>query len=274
MRDIAVYVQVGKTGSSSMRAILLNAAKLAGPRFAATEPHESRWLCVPAFLDSLSDTTVACANAEVALRAEQVWGSGNVYRPSETTRRGHRLLTTLREPIARLVSEYAYMCQRCYDQRKFCGGMTVTGCPNVSFTQWVTRAPNHYARLFAFYWPDTSFFDAYLHGFPKAHALSVRDVARAHVTLTRASSFVIYTDEMGADALTQAEALGRLRAWLGGANSRAAVALAGVRVFPHANVLPRDLAYKPTPTERRFACEIYWADCALYRLIRNASCTC
>lgn len=254
--------------------MLLDAAKLARPRHVATEPPESRWLCIPAFFDSLSDTAVECANAEVALTAERVWGSGNVHRPSKTTRRGHRLLTTLREPITRLVSEYAYMCQRCGDHRKFCGRMTVTGCPNASFTQWVARAPNYYTRLFASYWPDMSFLRAYVHGFPKMHALSVRDVARAHVTLTRASSFVIYTDEMGADALTQAEALGRLRAWLGGADSRAAAALAGVRAFPHANVLPRDLAYKPTPAERRFACEVYWADCALYLMIRNVSCTC
>lgn len=272
MRDIAVHVQVDKTGSSSMRALLLATAKLTGPRLVAIEPIESRWLCVPGFLDSLTDTAFACANAEVAIRAERVWGSGNVHRPTTTTRRGHRLLTTLREPISRLVSEYVYMCSRCADRSTYCGRLVTTGCPNLNFTQWVTRAPNYYTRLFASYWPD--FIRAKLHGFPDTHALSMVDVMRARDTLTHASSFVIYTDEMGADASTQSDALGRLRAWLGGADSRAAAALAGVRAFPHTNVLPRDLAYTPTAAERRFACDVYWADCALYRLIRNASCVC
>lgn len=275
MRDLAVYVQVGKTGSSSLRALFLEAAKLAGPRLAATEPLESRWLCVPGFLDSLSDTVVACANAEVALRAERVWGSGNVYRPPHPTRRGHRMFTTLREPIARLVSEYTYMCRQCSDRGKFCGHLTVTGCPNVSFAQWVRRAPNHYTRLFSAHWPDLRFFHAYVHGFPMTHTLSSDDVARAHATLSHASSLVLYTDEMGATASTQADALGRLRAWLGGANdSRAAAALAAVRSFPHTNALPQDLAYAPTAAERRLACAIYWADCALYNRLRNASCAC
>ena len=30
--------------------------------------------------------------------------------------------------------------------------------------------------------------------------------------------------------------------------------------------------YAPTATERLLECEIYWADCALCRLLRNASC--
>ena len=266
MHDLSLYVLVGKTGSSTMRALLLHAA-VASPNPA--------WLCTPGMPHGNAD----CARAEVALGAERRDGSGDVSRAATGWQRGRRFFTTLREPVERAASEYAYFCLWCGDENKFCGRMARTDCVhrNVTFAQWLVRAPNQYTRRFARFWPGLSYSQSYVRGFPELAPVTRGDLDRAVATLTRPSSLVVYLDEMNtSDLAVQRAALDRLRAWLGGGNgSHAARALADVATFPHENALPSELRYVPTAAERRLACSVNDMDCALYARLRpNRSCAC
>jgi len=209
----------------------------------------------------------------VAIGPRGSWGDGDVRHAATPSKRGIRMLTTLREPIARLISEYAYFCLNCGDYRKYCGKFVHTGCgtprrPN--FEQWVARAPNQYTRQFASHWQPRTFFRNVARGFPNASALNERSIARAYETLTSASALVLWTEDMTTDGLHQ---LSRVRTWLG-ADSAAAAALRNVSAFPRVNARTRNRGFTISPTERRVACAANWADCALYEQLRNRSCAC
>ena len=257
MHNLTLYVEVYKTGSASMRALLANTAHRSGVL---------NWLC-PASRNNYTAQHAPVLRAEVEVCAGEHWGSGDVLRPPV-----EQLLTTLREPMARLVSEYAYFCQYCHESMRFCGKdrRSNTDCSNgaVNFSTWIERAPNVYTRQFSAYWPVMSYSDAWMGGFPNAEPLTADHVSRAERTLTRPSSFVVWTDEM-ADA--PSDTLERMSAWLG---RRAGMALMNRHEFPHDNWRPFLPAYVPTATERAHACRMNWADCALYQRLRNRSCAC
>lgn len=276
-RDLTIHVHVEKTGSSSLRELLNAAAHIDTPRHTAERPSESSWLCIPTEgVIGEDNVPVACAQSEVAYWAENVWGSGDVHLSATSWRRGHRMLTTLREPIERLVSEFGYFCLRCKDAEKYCGRIVGTDCVNGqhNFSAWAARAPNPYTRQFAAFWPGLSFRNAKMRGFPDAPPVSEGDVARAVITLARDATFVIWQDEMS--GMRQSAVIARLRAWLGGHNhSRAAAALTHVDHFPHENALQTRFKYSPSASERALACRLYAADCDLYARLRpDALCTC
>ena len=264
-RDLALFVKMGKTGSSTMQQLLLRAA--------AAAPGVPQWLCTPGMAIGNAD----CARAEVAYGAERVFGSGDVYRLATAWQRGHRLFTTLREPVERAVSEFDFFCKGCGDDQKFCGRLS-TACTNnqTKFATWVRRAPNQFVRRFSRFWPEMTHLQAYVRGFPGLPPVSRDDVDRAVRALTRPSSLVIFTDEMNtSDMATQRVALDRLRAWLGGANaSRAARALENVTRFPRENAAAPGSKYAPTAAERRLVCALSWADCLLYERVRGRPCAC
>jgi hypothetical protein len=264
MRDLALYVRVGKTGSSSIQELLLRAA--------VATLGASPWLCTP----GMPRTNADCARAEVAFGAERLYGSGDVYKSASAWQRGRRFFATLREPVERVASEYVYFCVHCLDAGKFCGRLS-SACMNnrTNFTVWVQRGPNQYTSRFSRHWPAMSYLQAYVRGFPGLAPVHMGDVDRAFATLTRPSTLLLWTDEMSGDGATQRVALDRLRAWLGGANaSRAARALENVTSFPRENTALPETRYALTAAERRLVCELNWADCALYQRVRNKSCAC
>ena len=269
--DLAVYVRVGKTGSCSIQELLLRAA-VASPPPPPGAAHAPHWLCTP----GMPRTNADCAHAEVAFGAERLYGSGDVYKPTSAWQRGRRFFATLREPVARTVSEFDYFCKACLDDRKFCGRFS-SECVNnqTNFSAWAQRAPNQFVRRFSRFWPEMTYLQAYVRGFPGLAPVTMGDVDRAVATLTRPNTLLLWTDEMGGDAATQRVALDRLRAWLGGANaSRAARALENVHTFPHENVGVSETRHGLTAAERRLVCELNWADCVLYQRVRNRSCAC
>lgn len=273
MRDLALFVQVPKTGSTSMRRLFHTAAAdgASGASSASGASH-APWLC-----QRSADVDWPCdVSAEVVLGGAWVYGTGDVYRShAGRWRRGHRALTTLREPIARTLSAYQYFHRACGDRGKF---RAITGCGgNLSFVGWAQRTANHYVRLFSAYQPPGKhMFGAWIDEDAAPRALGEPDVARAFAALTRPSTLVLWleTDLAGAPEAQRA-ALSRLRAWLGEAGAaRAATALANATAFPYENAVPPEARYAPSATERRAVCAANWADCALYARLRNRSCAC
>ena len=265
MRDLVVLVHASKTGSSSARSLFLDAALRNSSR--------APWVCVLGRDDPQSKTERACAGADVAIGPRGPWGDGDVRRAPTRSQRGIRMLTTLREPISRLISEYAYFCLNCGDYRKYCGKFVRTGCGTArrpTFTQWVARAPNQYTRHFAAHWPPQTWFRNSARGFPNATAINERSVTRAYETLSSASALVLWTEDMATDGPRQ---LSKLREWLG-ADTNVAAALRNVSAFPRANSRRRNRNYNISQTQRRAACAANWADCALYELLRGRSCAC
>ena len=271
MRDLALYVRVGKTGSSTIQELLLRAAvaSLPPPPPRAAHAGSAHWLCTPGMPYGNAD----CATAELAFGAERLYGSGDVTRHATTWQRGHRMFTTLREPVERAVSEFVYFCARCDDMQKFCGRMSAACVNNnTNFTTWIHRAANQYTRRFYRYWPDMSYLHSYVSGFPELAPVTMEDVDRAVRVLTHESALVLYTDELNtSDMATQRTTLNRLRSWLGG---DAACALKAIHTFPWANAGSPETRYVPTAEERRLVCELNWADCQLYVRLRNRSCAC
>jgi len=265
MRNLTVLIQVSKTGSSSTHQLFLNAALRNGP-------HASS-ICVLKTNDAQWRTESACAEAEVAIGPRGSWGDGDVRRAATPSQRGIRMLTTLREPYARLISEYEYFCLNCAERRKYCGRFVHTGCGTPrrpTFVQWIARAPNQYTRRFSTHWPPRTWFRNVAQGFPNATALDERAVTRAYEALASASTLVLWTEDMTTDGPHQ---LSRVRAWLG-EDSAAAAALRKVSTFPRVNAQRHNRAYAISPTERRAACAANWADCALYKRLRGRICSC
>ena len=276
MSELVVHGQVVKTGSSTLRALLFAAAARVHTPSVATNTTTglASWLCLRGVLalNPLDFQRHCPSDSEVVMGSHQAYGSGRLIRPAHTLRRGLRLLTTLREPLDRSVSEYTYMCLRCQDRSLFCRPhVGHAHCPNqTSFVEWIRYVPNQFTRQFARYWLGNSYFQSYVRGFAGHPRVTPRDVDAAFKTLSNPRSFVLWTDSM--QGVRQCETLARLRAWLGGDASRA---LAAVNAFPHANALPVASRYTPTPEERREACEVLWADCALYARLRpNRTCAC
>lgn len=265
MHDLAVVVRVEKTGSSSLYQLLIAAA-------AASHGGDADWLCWPNRL-GMSHAAPCPAHAEVAIGAAPVYGSGDVARDASVWRRGLRMLTTLREPVARVASEHAYFCLECAEKNRFCGRSSpfCSDKNRTNFTDWALRAPNHVVQKFARSWPSQSFLREFVDGF--STAVSMRVVDRATQVLTRNTSLVLYVDDPD-----QAAQLARLRAWLDdgvpGGRSRAARALASVRAFPHENALPKEAQYVPTAAERAIACNANWADCLIWERLGRGRCAC
>lgn len=264
MQDLAVVVRVGKTGSSSLYQLLLSAA--------ASQSHAGgvEWLCWPNRFGTRH--AAACpAHSEVAIGGAPVYGSGDVARGATAWRRGLRMLTTLREPAMRTVSEFGYFCLACGDENKFCGRINDQCLRNrTNFTEWVVRAPNQYVRQFSRFWPAQSFLHEYVHG--SSTPVTMQDVDRATQVLTRNTSRVLHVDDP-----KPAAQLERLRLWLDGGvpnRSRAARALAGVHGFPHENAAPLAAQYAPTPMERALVCATNWADCLLWERLGRGRCVC
>ena len=276
MSDLVVHGQVTKTGSSTLRALLIAAATRVHTSSVATTNNTglANWLCLRGVLAlNPPDFQRHCPDdSEVVMGSHQAYGSGHVIRPAHTLRRGLRLLTTLREPLDRSVSEYTYMCLRCQDQGRFCHPhVGHARCPNqTSFVEWIRYAPNQFTRQFARYWLANSYFQSHTRGFAGHPRATSRDVDQAFKTLSNPRSYVLWTDTL--QGVQQRETLARLRAWLGG---KAAKALAHVHSFPRVNALPSSSRYAPSAAERREACQILWADCELYARLRpNRTCDC
>lgn len=264
MQDLTVVVRVGKTGSSSLYQLLISAA--------TSQSHAGgvEWLCWPNRFGTRY--AAACsARAEVAIGASPVYGSGDVARGATEWRRGLRMLTTLREPATRTVSEFGYFCLACGDENKFCGRINAQCLRNrTNFTEWVVRAPNQYVRQFSHFWPAQSFLHEYANGF--STPVTMADVDRATRTLTRNTSRVLHVDDPN-----PAAQLERLRRWLDGGvpnRSRAARALANIRTMPHENVRSLEARYVPSTTERALVCRANWADCLLWERLGRGRCAC
>lgn len=272
MRDLAVLVHVGKTGSSTARRLFLDAARLPEAGNGSRDPWAT-WLCGMGLNGTLWKTEAVCARSDIANGPRSTWGDGDIRRPGTRARRGIRMITTLREPIARIVSEYAFFCLGCGDYRQFCGKFVHTGCgtrARPSFVQWAARAPNQYVRQFSRHWPQRTHFRALAHGFPGAPEIDQYAVMRAYRALSDPSTLVLWTEDMSRDGPRQ---LSRVRAWLGN-DTNAASALRNVSAFPHINSRPHHRGYKISAAQRRAACAANWADCALYELLRGRPCAC
>lgn len=267
-RDLVLYVQVPKTGSSSIRRLFHAAAAADSATRAAswlcTRNADVRWPCDP--------------DAEVVLGGAWVYGAGDVHRSPSSGGwvRGRQMLTTLREPIARVLSSYAYFVLGCGDHNKF---KAVTGCSgNFSFVRWTEQTANHYTRLFSAYQPPGSKhrLGSWIDPLGERRAPDASDVERAFATLSRPSSLVLHLEtDIAGPPDAQRAALRRLRAWLDRSGARRAVAaLANATRFPHENALAPTYRYVPTATDRRAACERNRWDCALYLRFTNQSCAC
>lgn len=151
-------------------------------------------------------------------------------------------------------SEYNYFCRACAERSKFCGRLpelvSSTGCPsNISFLDWVRRAPNQYTQHFRWPWwgvLTAGYYWRFGHGFP-AHTATNSDYARALQVLTGRDE----ASPLLAVCLEHLDGGGwaRIDRWLGGGSLDLAQAnrLLSARESNVHRAAPSD--YKPTEAE-------------------------
>ena len=252
MQPVAVQVQVGKTGTSSVRQWL---------QLAQSRTPNSKWLCSWRHERNRS----ACVHADVWIGDRP--GPGGNHGVCQASRRPCRHFVTLREPISRLVSEYAYYCLQCRERGKFCGRQVHAGCGTTTpptFVAWAARQANLYTRRFTSMTAPGQWYDRYLSGFVNESVIAEQDVAAALRWLQDERRLVLWTDTLNASGFA---ALAR---WV----NVSGVAAAASRVAPqHVNPRKGNVPWL-SASDRQLACASNWADCELYRELRGASCAC
>ena len=253
---VAVHVQVDKTGSCSVRRWL---------QLAQNKTLDTKWLCSWFKEHDRSE----CADADVWIGDRP--GPGGNKGVCQASRRPCRHFVTLREPMSRIVSEYAYYCLQCRDRGKFCGRQVHTGCGTKtppSFVAWAKRQANHYTRHFGSMTAPQQWYDRYLSGFANESKVTKQDVSTALRWLQDERRLVLWTDTLNESGFAT------LARWF---NVRR-VADAVSRVPPqHVNRqagLRSPSVHWPSASDRQSACALNWADCELYRELRGASCVC
>lgn len=244
---VTIYVQIGKTGSSSFKHSLLSAAdsaKASGEDF----------LCV---IDNRPEDNYYLQESELKYRKSQCNGSAIVYGAGVqfgdcalVAPRRCQYLTLLREPGNRTISEYNYYCRGCAEKSpeglgKFCGGYVDAGCPDISLAGWASSRANQYTQLFRKPWGASSktneqYYEQYYAGFP-SHNVTASDADKAMKVLSGSAEDA----PMLAVPLEQLTASWpKIAAWLG----RPDFDLAPFEMHLNAHN-PTDMDYAPTPND-------------------------
>lgn len=181
-KTLVSFVHIGKTGSSSMRAILRsvrpkNLLYDTGPK---GDCHYLKTCNV-----NMDSPTVELIN-------------GMGYGVCARTRQPCRYFTILREPIPHLISAYNYFCLDCEDSKKFCGRLEEakvwSTCPKMAFLDFAKNFANWYTRLFGgTYTPENTFFKEHIKGANRTGSLTPRHLASAIAALCAADMLVLDT---------------------------------------------------------------------------------
>ena len=180
---LTIYVQMDKTGSSMLKRTLLEVPPETLCVIDSRNIRESLFHFMP-YTPDPSKMRV-CRDSAVLIGPEATFGACAAVAP-----RRCQYLTLLREPAARYTSEYNYFCRACAERRRFCGGnawLPPTGCPNdISFIDWVMRAPNQYTQHFRKSWWGVrwGYLQQLTHGFPNHSSVTSLDLAHARQVLT------------------------------------------------------------------------------------------
>jgi len=177
---LTVFVEVGKTGSTTVKGTMHKAVELRGNVY-----------CIINLQRLAVERGVVpqvCYGSAMIFGAS--FGDCTVLAPG----RRCQYLTTLREPGNRTVSEYNYFCRNCANTtgcRDKCCSMNPP-CPNISFLEWARNHAESFTQHFAPpAWPPTrkwtksesgrrsSFFYQYTHGFPARPRVNGTDYERA-----------------------------------------------------------------------------------------------
>ena len=292
---IMKQVQVGKTGSSSVRAMLT---------YLQTHSHASRrvkWLCdnkrrVKWLRDKRNCWISAPDHNDGCNSTDMTWVLND--RPCNDDRQSCSYVVTLREPISRLISEYNYFCLQCLDSGKFCltqvgGGLyhgrektwlKASTCPHMSFEDWASNHSNQYVHHFSRFGnsshlSDGSYYRSYMAGFQDQPLLTESDVEKAAETLSANNMILIWTDELNSSGWeriaatmegTPASAAGaRLMQWRSG--SMPAVEAATMESASRANNRASSYTFYPTDAQKQRACKINALDCKLYAALRSGT---
>jgi hypothetical protein len=185
---LTIYIPQDKTGSTSVRRTLKAQAGAGG--YCIIDLHDSGGR--------------SCSGSAVLVNGGHLGTCEDVEKQSVGR---CQYFTTVREPIARLLSEFSYFCLKC-SERKFCvaplaRSRSAPTCPNVTFTQWAAAYANQYTRQFSRDWRRQNrstygYYGSYLHGFRDLPPLTAEDVQRAFITLTSPYLLVLEAEELSA----------------------------------------------------------------------------
>lgn len=174
---LTIFVEVGKTGSTTVHETFTDAVASSGTSY-----------CV---IDVVKPDTRPCFGNAIVFGAG--FGSCSTLAPGSRC----QYLTTLREPGNRTVSEYNYFCRGCAEGGVLCN--SVTGCPHTSFMQWARDHAEQFTQHFSPpLWPPTTrwvqtegeerdpagslrsrYWYQYSHGFPDRPRVNDTDYERA-----------------------------------------------------------------------------------------------
>jgi len=182
---LTIMIQEDKTGSSSVRETLTKAelsTKAGLSAFCFIEPGST-------------------CNRSAVMPAD--YGACDAVKP-----RPCQYFTTIREPLARLISEYSYFCLECQDKNKFCearGRLNPARCPHqMSIVEWARNFSNPYTHHFSRSWTGNTtkhgYYHAKLHGFgdlPVAERkASAKNYESALMNLSKPDMLVLKTEEL------------------------------------------------------------------------------
>ena len=175
---LTIFVEVGKTGSTTVHRTFTDAVASSGASY-----------CILDFEKHGSNAGLMrpCTRSAIVFGAG--FGTCSALAPGSRC----QYLTTIREPGNRTVSEYNYFCRGCEEEGKLCN--SVTGCPDISFMQWARDHAEQFTQHFSPpLWPPTVqwvqteggeedkrrfYYYQYSHGFPARPKVNDRDYARA-----------------------------------------------------------------------------------------------
>mmetsp|Transcript_19926 Transcript_19926/g.43467 ORF Transcript_19926/g.43467 Transcript_19926/m.43467 type:complete len:574 (-) Transcript_19926:99-1820(-) len=280
-KGINVYVAFGKAGSSTIRRVLSDRAKAKG----WLTPAELGCGSKDPWRKSSNETCIYApcrVNGRPPRCSDQPGGSVIQTRlhgycehlAAQGSARPCRYFTVLREPIARVLSEYAYFCRDCEENRKFCehskhftSSLRKRICPDISLVEWAKRHNNEYTRTFSYAFdPDPPTREAsykkYKHRMDKyysdagaAFKPGEAEYEAAWQSLTSPNMQVLILEDLDED-------LAALRTWIGDSESLR---------LPKSPVNAQKNSYNATPEEISELQRIFAPDMRLYDAVRNHS---
>ena len=242
---LTIMIQEDKTGSSSVRKTLTKAelsTKAGLSAFCFIEPGST-------------------CNRSAVMPAD--YGACDAVKP-----RPCQYFTTIREPLARLISEYSYFCLACQDKKKFCepvGRLNPARCPHqMSIVEWARNFSNPYTHHFSRSWTGNRTRHGYYHakstGFgdlPVAERkASAKNYESALMNLSKPDMLVLKTEELSSMGWN------RLGNFLGQSNL--------ADFASKSNVHEHD--YEPTQAERDVMREANGWDIKLYQHLAEYTC--